>query len=140
MQPLPINEYNGQQLNYPLGVADFKQLFGKEFNAKEYAKAKQISIVGGLETLNNDIAYKPRLFDKTTRELFETAYGRVNMQQRQQMIAKILSDNEHTNIQLDVIPGIAHQTEGMGITVLRWIANNGLTSTTDNEKQNTMGV
>jgi len=34
----PASEYNGIKLNYPLGTADMKSLFGIKFNAKEYNK------------------------------------------------------------------------------------------------------
>lgn len=43
--PLPTEEFE-----YPLGIKDFKELFGKEFNEKEYRKIHFAYYVGQLET------------------------------------------------------------------------------------------
>lgn len=43
--PLPTTQFN-----YPLGIKDFKQLFGVDFNLEEYKKIKFAYFVGELET------------------------------------------------------------------------------------------
>ena len=124
-QPLPLTELNGEKLNYPLGVADFEQIFGKPFNAKEYAKAKQISIVGELEPNGSyNTALKPRLFDKSIRDLFLRVYGNLTLQERQMEIDKILTNSGYTNITCKVLKGVEHSTHGMGRAVLNWAENN----------------
>ena len=136
-QPLPLTELNGQKLNYPLGVADFEELFGKPFNAEEYAKAKQLSIVGANEVYNNDIAYKPRLFDKQTRELFLKVYGKLTLQERQQKINEVLS-KINPNITCKVLEGVKHSPHGMEEVVPGWIEENILSTLNKDEK--TLGV
>lgn len=139
-QPLPLTELNGEKLNYPLGVADFKEIFGKPFNTEEYLQAKQLSIVGELEP-NKDYntAKKPRMYDKQIREQFLKVYGDLTLQQRQRVISQILRDNGYTNIQCDVIEGVGHSPHGMEDVVLGWVEKNNLQATTKKEKQRTLG-
>lgn len=139
-QPLPLTELNGEKLNYPLGVADFEEIFGKPFNAEEYAKAKQISIVGGLEADDSyNTAKKPRLLDKQVREQFISVYGDLTLQQRQHIISQILKGNGYINIQCNVLEGVGHSTHGMGHTVLDWVEANNLLATTKHEGQKVLG-
>ncbi|MFQ6723924.1 MAG: hypothetical protein ACLRFE_01135 [Clostridia bacterium] len=124
-QPLPLTEINGEKLKYPLGIADFEQIFGKPFNAEEYAKAKQISIVGELEPNGSyNTALKPRLFDKSIRNLFLQVYGNLTLQERQMEIDKILTNAGYTNITCEVLKGVEHSPNGMGSRVLNWVMNN----------------
>ena len=129
VQPLPLTEYNGQALNYPLGVADFEELFGKPFNIEEYSKAKQITVVGSMENPNQyDIAYNARLFDKVTRDLFVKVYGKVDMFRRQCKIAKILHCNNFTNIYCNVLPHEGHKSyrkENID-EIIQWLQDNAL--------------
>ena len=56
--PLPITDFE-----YPLGIKDFKQLFGTDFNEDEYRKIQFAYYVGELETktpaVESDIEGKP---------------------------------------------------------------------------------
>lgn len=140
-QPLPLAELDGKKLNYPLGVGDFEEIFGKPFNAEEYAKAKQISIVGELEPNKSyDTTKKARMYDKQIRELFLKVYGDLTLQQRQRVIAQILKDKGYANIQCDVLQGVEHSPHGMGNTVSGWVKKNNLQATTKNKRQTTLGV
>lgn len=47
--PMPLKEYNGVKLEYPVGIDDYKELFGKEFNFDEYKKIKFRYYVAELE-------------------------------------------------------------------------------------------
>ena len=133
-QPLPLTELNGEKLNYPLGVADFEQLFGKPFNAQEYAKAKQISIVGALEPNESyNTSINPRMYDKQTRELFLKVYGKLTLQERQQKISEILS-KINPNITCKVLEGVEHSPHGMGKAVLSWAESNILQHTQQQEQ------
>ena len=108
-----------------MGVADFEEVFGKQFNAEEYSKAKQVSIVGELEPNNSyNTILNPRLYDKSVREQYLKVYGDLTLQQRQITINQILKQNGYENIQCDVLPGVDHTPHGMGKIVLNWAENN----------------
>lgn len=38
--PLPISEYQGRKIGYPLGIADYEELTGKTFDIESYKKIK----------------------------------------------------------------------------------------------------
>ena len=51
---VPVEEYKGQKLRYPVGVSDFKEINGNEFNEKNYNKIIFFFYMG--EKDNNDPA------------------------------------------------------------------------------------
>ena len=129
VQPLPLVEYNGQKLYYPLGVADYKEITGKDFDEEEYAQAKQISVIGSMEHSKYDIAHNQRLFDKQIRELFEATYNNANMWDRQRMIAKILHDNGYDNINCVILENEGHKSYSSinNIKLIeQWLQNNAI--------------
>lgn len=47
---LPIEEYEGRKLTYPLGIADFKKITGEDFNLEAWRKVHRYIYNGGLDT------------------------------------------------------------------------------------------
>ncbi len=120
VQPLPLKELNGTALPYPLGTADYKQLFGKEFNETEYQKAKQLFIVGKEEPNDKyNIAKNFRLHDKNVQDLYVKVYGDVDIQQRQQEMANIFKENGFDNVECVVADG-GHTMSGKGNVIMNW--------------------
>ena len=73
---IPNNQYLGKKLVFPLGVADNKELFNKEFNLSEYNKVAKLEIFGQNEVWTN---YPNDVLDgveKTSIQLFgEVSYS-----------------------------------------------------------------
>lgn len=106
VQPLPIAQYNGVKLPYPLGTADYERIFGKPFNLEEYKKAKQMFFVGVEEDNKRyNIAKNSRLHDKTIQDKYIQVYGDVGIQERQMMIAKIMEELKMDETVSLVVPG-----------------------------------
>lgn len=84
VQPLPVAEINNVELPYPLGIADYAEIFGKPFDILEYKKATQMFFVGMEEDNKRyNIAKNPILHDKAIQDKFVQVYGDVTIQQRQ---------------------------------------------------------
>lgn len=106
VQPLPVDELDGVKLPYPLGTADYENMFGKPFNVKEYKKARQMFFVGNEEDNQRyNIAKNPRLHDKNIQDKFIQVYGDVTIQERQRMISQIMQKLGMTNTVSLVVPG-----------------------------------
>ncbi len=125
VQPLPIDVINGVKLPYPLGTADYKELFGKEFNKEEYAKAKQLFIVGKEEQNSKyNIIHKPLLFDPETRTNYINAYGcDYFLQDRQKEYQRIVNDLGYNNITAIVSQG-GHDVKSKLDDISSWSNNN----------------
>ena len=106
VQPLPVAELDGIELPYPLGTADYEQIFGKPFNLEEYKKARQMFFVGAQEdNVAYDITKKLRLHDQATQDKFIEVYGDIGIQARQRKIAKILQSLGMDETQSLVVEG-----------------------------------
>ena len=106
VQPLPVSKLNGIKLPYPLGTADYEQLFGKPFNLEEYKKAQQMFFVGiDEDNKRYNIAKNPRLHDKNIQDKFIQVYGDVTIQERQRMISQIMQELGMDNTVNLVVPG-----------------------------------
>lgn len=106
VQPLPVDELDGVKLPYPLGTADYENMFGKPFNVKEYKKARQMFFVGNEEDNQRyNIAKNPRLHDKNIQDKFIQVYGDVTIQERQRMISQIMQKLGMNNTVSLVVPG-----------------------------------
>jgi pimeloyl-ACP methyl ester carboxylesterase len=51
--PIPLDEFNGIRLPYPIGISDYEQITGKPFNSEEYASTNFFYYVGSNETQNH---------------------------------------------------------------------------------------
>ena len=124
--PLPIDEYQGQQLSYPIGTADIEKLTGKEFDLEAYKKIKFTYYVteGENEVLSEnrsredgtkapmcDISYMerstPKNVGKTVRDLFGTdSFERIAKQ-------LIVADSLGVQTEyIEPIKGLTHHTIG----------------------------
>lgn len=107
---LPIEELNGEVLNYPLGVKDYKALMGKSFNEKAYRSIKQYLFVGDLDE-NDPVKYDDCVTEEE-RRIINKIYD-VNMQNRLKKMVKIIKELNLTNIHTYVVKGVAHSPQGM---------------------------
>ena len=126
VQPLPVDKITKKSkeeisLSYPLGTADYEELFGKKFDVDAYSKAKQLYIVGKDEPNEDyDIAKKDRLHDKETQDLYMRVYGDCGIQERQNKIANFMQNNGFDNVSCIVSEG-GHTLKGKGRDIIGFV-------------------
>jgi pimeloyl-ACP methyl ester carboxylesterase len=101
----PMSEYKGEDLCYPVGIADFKELTGREFNKDEYLKVPQLFIMGGTDT--NDVTeWRDCLPQKDADQIWRL-FGRQQIPDRWNATQQILAEIA-PNIKCKTYPGIGH--------------------------------
>ncbi len=65
MLMLPLNSYQGKSLDYPLGIADYKEITGREFDFKAYKSIPKLYYLGKDDDCDN-IFYKDCWYEKQT--------------------------------------------------------------------------
>ena len=123
VQPLPLEKINDIELPYPLGIADYEEIFGKKFNKEEYLKAHSLFAVGKDEPNERyDIALNPRLHDKEIQELYVKIYGNVGIQARQEKMETIVREKGFDNMNCVVASG-GHNYGGKGNLIVNFTFN-----------------
>lgn len=94
--PMPMAEYNGTILDYPVGTNNYEELFGKPFNLEEYKNIKFRYYVAELEDKRlsstrytedgnpapmHDMSYMDRSMPSVVGQNFRNAFGK-NMNDR----------------------------------------------------------
>lgn len=70
---LPLESYKGVKLRYPVGIADFEELTGSKFNAKEYKKIAQYLYMGEYDT--NDATQYIDCYDEEDAQTIWKLFG-----------------------------------------------------------------
>ena len=104
MPILPINELDGEKLNYPIGVADIEILTGEEFNYNEYVKIPQYIYMG--EKDDNDPTEHGIAFSRKQAEQIWRLIGR-KIDVRWENYKKIYEEQE-TSAQFVIFKGKEH--------------------------------
>lgn len=107
---LPIKEFNGEILNYPLGVNDYQELMQEPFNKEEYKKIKQYLFMGDLDE-NDPIKYDDCITEEE-RKIIYKIYDK-NIQKRWTEMVNILKQLNLTNIHTYLVKGVAHSPQGI---------------------------
>ncbi|HCC08067.1 MAG TPA: hypothetical protein DEP72_07940 [Clostridiales bacterium] len=115
--PIPLSEYKGENLIYPVGTSDLENIIDSKFNEEAYRKVKQFYFMGSEEkkVMNNGIEHYniPKftsLYDEdvgslTCRVLGEDMYDRMNK------LNEIYIENGYDNITLKIYEGFGHVQE-----------------------------
>lgn len=102
---LPIQQYNNKPLNYPLGIADYNNIIGKEFNINLLMNIEFIVFVGELD---KDDATKYR--DSYTYEeelLVKNQFGEISIN-RWEKLLNIYKEN-NLNIDFKILQKTEHE-------------------------------
>lgn len=70
---LPLEEWEGQRLNYPVGVGDLEELTGEEFDLETYIKVPQYFFIGDQDT-NDSVPYSDS-YDDPNRNIIINTFG-----------------------------------------------------------------
>jgi hypothetical protein len=119
---LPIAEYAGHSLTYPVGIADLEEVAGAQFDRGAYAKIPML-IIQGAADLNTSLpsGHAPSESYSTAqgvlvRELFgESALGRIEK-------IKPIFESVAPRVEFRIYPGEGHQiTPGVARDVLEFV-------------------
>lgn len=71
---LPLASYNSIKLDYPLGINNFKELFGNDFNLKAYKSIPQYIYMGTLD--DNDAVQFDDAYNDGERAIINSKFGK----------------------------------------------------------------
>lgn len=118
---LPLEKLENDSLNFPLGVNDFQDLFGKPFNAKAFKNTPQFLFMGELDD-NDAIPYEDG-YDLDERELVFKLLGE-EMQPARWQNCREIYEQENVNATVKTFPGIGHeQPEAMKDEIVEFFKN-----------------
>lgn len=101
---LPISEYNGVTLNYPMGIADLKEISGITFNETAYKALPQFWFRGSED--NNDGTQYYDGWD-TMGKTYRKAFGEIITDRKDNQV-QIFKNLGYTNMKFTKYPGIGH--------------------------------
>lgn len=108
MPVLSIATLDQTELKYPIGISDFEQLFGANFNLEEYRKVPQFIYMGQHDT--NDAVLFDDGYSESEREIIFKLLGKTLVPDRFRKCESIYIQNK-TNSIFKVYPGIGHETD-----------------------------
>jgi len=103
---LPLEKLENESLNFPLGVNDFQDLFGKPFNTEAFKNTPQFLFMGELDD-NDAIPYEDG-YDLDERELVFKLLGEKMQPNRWQKCREIY-EQKNVNATVKTFPGIGHE-------------------------------
>lgn len=104
---LCINKLEKTELKYPIGISDFKLLFGTDFNLEEYKKVPQFIYMG--QNDNNDAVLFDDAYSKSERKMIFKLLGKQMIPERFSKCESIYVQNKINSV-FKVYPGIGHET------------------------------
>ncbi len=90
MPLLPVSDHKDHELIYPVGIYDFHDLFGKQFNRESYSEVPQYLFMG--EKDNNDAVQFNDGYSDLDREIIPAVLGNSMMPDRWNSCEKIFND------------------------------------------------
>lgn len=103
---LPLKQLEDEPLNFPLGVNNFQDLFGKPFNAGAFKNTPQFLFMGELDD-NDAIPYEDG-YDLDEQELVFKVLGEQMQPARWQKCREIY-EQENVNATIKTFSGIGHE-------------------------------
>ena len=110
---VPVSEWNGHTLRYPVGVSDLELLTGNPFNLNEYRKVPKYIYVGDKD--DNDAVDYSDGFDDQDRDLIYEIFGDPVYIYQRWLIAEQIFNSVNAHGQFVVYPGVGHN-----ITLSMW--------------------
>lgn len=103
---LPQEKLEGENLNYPLGLNDFSEIFDKEFNKEVYLEVPQLIYMGALD--ENDAVQFDDAYNAEERRIINSLIGN-NVSDRWQKMQEIYREN-NVSATLKTWPEVGHWT------------------------------
>lgn len=105
MPLVPVKNYKGVDLNYPVGINDFDEIAGYNFNEKDLRKVNLFFFLGD-EDENDSVPFDDS-YDEAERNAVLTCFGS-NIQERWQLCKEIFEVENYNNVQFKLYPGVGH--------------------------------
>lgn len=106
MAILPIEDWDGRELIYPVGVADMTEIAGLEFRPQKFASVPQYYYMG--ENDENDALQYDDAYSDSERQLVKEVLGE-DMGNRWENCKKIYQ-NQGVNAEFQTVQGVGHET------------------------------
>jgi pimeloyl-ACP methyl ester carboxylesterase len=103
---VPVPEWNGQTLRYPVGIFDLGTLAGQPFDLGAYRKVPKYIYVGDKD--DNDSVDYPDGFDEKDRELIYQIFGDPIYIYERWLIAEQIFNSANVPGQFVVYPNVGH--------------------------------
>lgn len=106
MPMLPVKTFNGKQLRYPIGINDFSDITGSEFNIGKVQNVDIFFFLGDQDK-NDAVVYRDA-FEEEDEDLIMTNFG-TSLQERWEKCRKIYEENNFTKAKFTLYPGVDHK-------------------------------
>lgn len=106
MPMIPAATYIGESLRYPIGLSDFREITGLEFNINE-AKNVNIYFFLGDQDKNDAVVYRDA-FEEEDEDLIMKIFG-TSLQERWEKCRKVYEENNFTKTKFTLYPGVDHK-------------------------------
>lgn len=103
---LPVEQLDGKELDYPLGIHDFQLQFGEPFDSLTFKSIPQFLFMGELDD-NDAIPFKDG-YDTNEKELIFKVIGEEMLPLRWNKCTEAYT-HEHINARIITYPGIGHE-------------------------------
>ena len=103
---LPLTDYEGETLPYPVGVADFKEIVERKFQEKAWRKIP-IFVFNGALDYNDPLPFND-IYTDSERELIKKLFGDETLQERWEKIRGVLAQVA-PNVQTHTYPKTEHR-------------------------------
>lgn len=114
---LPQKKINGSELNYPLGINDFTEIFGDKFDIEAYSEIPQFIYMGALD--DNDAVQFDDAYNEQERKIINENLGS-NVQVRYSECQKIYTE-KNINAVFKTYEKVGHWTTSeMNLEVIRF--------------------
>lgn len=104
---LPVNKISGESLDYPLGINDFKNITGADFNKAKWASLPQFLFMGENDT-NDAVKYDDAYSDSERQTIYSTI-GK-NMQPERWVKCQEIYKENSANVVFNTYANIGHGT------------------------------
>ena len=105
---VPWTNYNGVDMNWPVGVNDFRSLLGYDFNMSYYQQIPQFIYIGDQDNNNSTVAPGNHdLFTDEQMDFLDENFGNSDPIRVENQCA-FMSEME-CNVEFKLYPGVAHQ-------------------------------
>jgi len=121
---MPLKEYKGETLKYPVGVGDLKELTGSDFNVDEYKKVAQFMNMGDQD--HNDATEWRDCFSEQEAQTIWRLFGRNQITERWNGTQDaIKSGGFDQSIQFNMYKGVGHEiSKGSTVDIISFFTAN----------------
>ncbi|HSD14983.1 MAG TPA: hypothetical protein VLB74_10075 [Flavobacterium sp.] len=103
---LPLSEYKGEKLNYPLGINDIKKITKEAFNETAFKNIPQYIYMGALD--DNDAVQYDDAYNDDERRIINTTLG--NQTQNRWQHCQQIYKNQSVNAKYTTYENVGHET------------------------------